>query len=164
MAKTFTPIYTYTTTTNTLQYITLTGIPQNYTDLMVVVTGTGVTGGGSVWNQCNGDTGNNYTFSYMWNNASSTNTGNAVGSSGQVGRITQVATGTDGGGYAIFFNYANTSYYKYWVMRSSRYDIALNGISCWRNAAAITSLRFGIESGSLFNTGFKIDIYGILKA
>jgi hypothetical protein len=164
MPTTFTPIISYTLTNSTQQYLDLTGIPQNYTDLYVVVTGTGVTGGGSVWCQCNGDAGSNYTYSFMWNNAGSTSTGNAVGTSGQVGRITQVPSGTDGGGYAIFLNYANSSYYKYWVNRTSRYDIALNGISAWRNTAAITRLRLGIESGSLFNTGFRIDVYGILKA
>lgn len=165
MAITFTPLISYTLT-NTPSTVTITGIPQGYTDLFLSVSGVGVTGGGSVQWQANGDTNaNSYNFAFMWNNASSTNAANAVNSTvGQAGRINFDAGNQNGGGPTVFLNYSSSSYYKYSISRTAQSNITLNAVSVWKNTNAITSLTFRIESGSLFQTGFRFDLYGILKA
>lgn len=163
MAETFTKLVSYSTANNSATSITLENIPQNYTDLFIVANGRGNTGGGQLNVVFNGDTGANYQTNYHWNNSSSSTAGSASGNFTGMGRIIQAATNVNSGGWAYIPNY--TSYfYKMMISRSIHSNIMISYTNTWRSVQAITSMTISIESSSAFDTDFRFDFYGILKA
>lgn len=163
MAETFTKIASYSTANSSSTSITLSNIPQIYTDLFVVANGRGNTGGGALAIRLNGDTGSNYQQNYHWNNSSSSTAGSTSATEGGLGRIIQSSSNINGGGWGYFANYTS-AFYKSWTSRSIHNNINISYNNTWRNTAAITSMNIRIESGSAFDTDFRFDFYGILKA
>jgi hypothetical protein len=163
MAETFTKLASYSTANDSATSITLSNIPQGYTDLFVVANGRGNTGGGALNVRFNGDTGNNYQLNYHWNNSSGSTAGSGSGTQGGMGRITQRSSNINGGGWAYIANYTS-AFYKSWTSRSIHNNINISYNNTWRSTAAITSMTISIESSSAFDTDFRFDFYGILKA
>ncbi len=162
LPSTMTPIATYTATSN-ISELTLSSIPGTYTDLILIISGPAqATGGGSVLIQLNGDTGTNYSLTYMFGNGSSTTSGRITNSSYLfTGRMTT----TQGNGVTHFMNYSNTNTHKTVLSRGGASDgIVIALANLWRSTAAITSMRFLPESGPGFATGFTATLYGIKAA
>ena len=162
MARTYEPISTQTLGSNQAS-ITLSSIPQTYTDLIIIANGAS-TSGGSMKARFNGDGGSNYSTTYMYGD----------GSNGVGGRISNDASGiagsrngigSQGGGEMQINNYSNATTYKSMLSRQFGSDqIAWFSVGLWRNTAAITSIVFTDESGGNFTTGFTITLYGIKAA
>lgn len=162
LPSTMIPISTYTATGN-ISDLTLSSIPQTYTDLVLIISGKAQpAGGGSVLVQVNGDTGTNYSLTYMFGGGSSATSGR-ITNSAQF--FTSRTTTTEGTGITHFMNYSNTTTHKTALSRGGAADgIIIALANTWRSTAAITSMRLFPESGPGFATGFTATLYGVKAA
>lgn len=167
MATTYTPIATVTLTSQT-DPITFSSIPQTYTDLRVIVVGTGT--GRNPQMYFNGNFGGppyNYSNTYLYGNRNTA--GNGTGSNlgfGQIGRTNWNSTTPEFCSVDIF-SYTNTSIYKTFIATGNQ-DLNSSGeinvlVNLWRSTAAITSISI-TSNGFLLNAGTTVTLYGILKA
>ncbi len=158
--RTYTPIATQTLTASQAQ-ITISSIPQTYTDLILVFSGAFVSTDVLVM-RFNGDTGSNYSDTIVEGNGSTavsnrhSNYGysflNSINlGTGQINSLSHI------------MNYANTSTYKSFISRvnSAGAETAAT-IGMWRSTAAINSLT--IIAGSSFAPGSTFTLYGIAAA
>jgi len=159
MAATYTPISSITLGAS-VSSITFSSIPQTYTDLILVYSGTS-----SITNlpiRFNSDTGSNYSYTRAFGDgsgASSDRESNlsygvyAIGSSQKT-----LAT-------AHIMNYSNTATYKTLLGRGGYTSSGYASMFCsmWRSTAAITSITLlGSTSSNNFSSGSTFDLYGIL--
>jgi hypothetical protein len=163
MAQTYTPIATTTLGSSVATY-TFSSIPSTYTDLVFVVNMGATAAFQDMTVIFNGDTAANYSFTRVGGNGSTTASARSTGAS----NIRLDGNGPDTvitSTYLInVMNYANTTTYKTLVDKFSR---ASGGVEAtagmWRSTAAITSVTFGMTSGSLL-AGSIFTLYGILAA
>lgn len=156
MATTYEPIATYTAGSGQTSY-TFSSIAATYTDLVFVINGT-ANPAQNLSLQFNGDTGSNYSATYMDGNGSSA-------SSGRVSSQTNALVGAmySGQGVNIFsiMNYSNSTTYKTVISRSSYAgSVVASYVSLWRSTAAINSVKIN----NSFDTGTVITLYGIKAA
>jgi hypothetical protein len=142
---------------STASSVTLSSIPNTYTDLVVTVT---TTTGGDISYIINGDTGTNYsqTILYGYSAFGSTRTSNATSNF--------LNYGSNAGNFFAtlnFNNYFNTTTYKTSFVRDT-----INGatsdlmVGLWRSTAAINSITF--TPPSTFAIGSAFNLYGIKAA
>jgi len=156
--STYTPIATQTLT-STASSVTLSSIPQGYTDLVLVVAGKNSSSTYSPYIQFNGDTSTNYSITSLYgdgSNAASARASNTAtayfGSLGatQVNAIVQIQ------------NYSNTTTYKTALIRINAADFRVYAsVMLWRSTAAITSLTVFNESPGTFASATTFSLYGI---
>ena len=159
---TYVPIQTQTLTSNT-NSVTFSSIPSTYKDLVIVISAK-VTSGSNLSMKLNGDTGTNYSATYL------TGTGSGIGST----QYTNLNSGAlDNYGYpdtsgfnitiANVMNYANTNTYKSWLSRSNNPNNGLAALAgLWRSTSAISNIQIFVSSN--FVTGSTFTIYGIASA
>lgn len=142
--------------------VTFSGIPQTYTDLVMVMTGTNATGGaGSVRFQFNGDNTSVYSSTrLLGNGTSASSTGNLNESSANVGYYSDSIIGNN---IVSIMNYSNSTTYKTCLHRSNATDSrAQTGVALWRNTSAITSITVLNGTGNYdFTAGCTFNLYGI---
>jgi hypothetical protein len=162
--STYTPIATYTVPTAQASY-TFSSIPGTYTDLVLVLN-AGCSGATEqdTYVVINGDTGSNYSQTYMAGD----------GSSASSGRASNVSDATIG--YPIrptlittiicnFQNYSNSTTYKSWISKdASANSLMFTVVGLWRNTNAITSLLLKPSNGRDFLAGSTFTLYGIAAA
>lgn len=141
--------------------VTLSSIPQTYTDLVLVLRGTS-TVDDTIMMQFNSDTGSNYSWTQIGADA-----GSGIFSSRATG-VTSFRIGygntAQGSHITQIMNYSNATTYKTSLSRSNKAaDDARAIVGLWRNINAITSLTIIQTSGS-FATGTTISLYGIKAA
>ena len=170
MANTYEPIAT-TTLANTSTSIVFSSIPQTYTDLIVVFTGTNTTANNAMTLEVdiNGDGGNNYSSTQLYENGTGSALG-ARGSNNNGGNLGLTNKNSMGIATIQFMNYSNSTTYKTWLSRFG----ALGGpepqsgviVGLWRNTAAITQLNFNQPAGQsgVFDVGCTFTLYGIKAA
>jgi len=167
MASTYTPIATTTLGSAAASY-TFSSIPSTYTDLVLVGNASTTVANGSITMQFNGDTGTNYSYTFLYG------TGSAAGSSrssnaqiiGLMGFAAQVPIGDRAMGIAQLQNYSNTSTYKTVLVRntpsvSSTVEAA---VGLWRSTSAINSITILAISGASIASGSTFTLYGIAAA
>lgn len=160
--STYTPIASQTLTSAALS-VTFNAIPQNFTDLIIVVTPKLVSGTAQVLFRLNGDSGSNYSL------LRTGGTGSAYGSDA----VTPVSFGQlSWYGYAgatfgqvitaSLNNYSNSTTYKTMLSRPSNanYGVGMNACT-WRNTAAVTSILIYSDTAN-FDTGSTFNLYGIV--
>lgn len=163
MPSTYTPIATQTLGSSTAS-VTFNSIPGTYTDLIIVINGAAnATANGEI--QFNGDTGNNYSFTWLSGDGSSAQSGRSTSTS----RILLNYYGYFDTGYSTNMiaqvqNYSNTITNKTVLVRGNN---ASNGtaavVGLWANTNAVTSVT--IKTGSsTFTAGNTFTIYGIKAA
>lgn len=164
MPKTYEPIATQTLG-SAAATVTFSSIPGTYTDLVLIITPQSSSGTASVDIQLNGDTGTNYSLTYLY----------GTGSSSASGRDSNTAYAGGGSAVAtanIFLtnivqiqNYSNTTTNKTLLMRTDNTaGNVLTAVSMWRNTAAITSILLKLATGANFTTGSTFSLYGIKNA
>jgi hypothetical protein len=170
MAVTYIPIASTTLTSNTSSY-TFSSIPNTYTDLVLTINSAQTTAATSASSaasiRINGDTGSNYSTTFLYNSnptvASGRNSNNTFGLGG---RLNESDTNILGVGTVHFMNYSNTSTYKSFLSRGSDtliYSIAY--INTWRSTSAINSITIGtLEAGGNLLAGSSFTLYGIKAA
>jgi hypothetical protein len=170
MASTYEPIAT-TTLGSTSTSVVFSSIPQTYTDLVVIFTGTNTTANNamSLEVEMNGDSGSNYSYTNVFENGSA---------SALSGRASNYDGGNSGltnknsSGIAVinFMNYSNSTTYKSWLSRFGAVGgpEPQNGtvVGLWRNTSAITQLNFNRPAGQsgTFDVGCTFTLYGIKAA
>ena len=142
--------------------VTFNSIPQTYTDLVLI--SSGVLSSGSLRGilcQLNGDTGTNYSGTFLDGDGSSasssrdTNDGSLV-----AGLSSNINTWTN---ITHFMNYSNTTTYKTVLARANTPNYVRAAVSLWRSTAAINSIKI-FDSAYNFNTGSTFSLYGIQSA
>ena len=162
---TYTPLASITLA-STATEIVFTGIPQTgYRDLVLVLTGSK-----SAWSyntlQFNGDAGNNYAS--VWAKTTGTSPAVTGGTATEASGLSSSAwTGPTLAHITLqIMDYQATDRHKHYLMRSghtesaSGYDPIAMLAGRWASNAAITSIRFAPNSGTL-SAGFTAHLYGI---
>lgn len=164
MPSTYEPIETRTISSNAASVV-FSGIPQTYTDLVVVVDSrfTG-TGGRYFGMQCNSDASSNYSTIYMGGTGSGALT--AFFSDQQLRIGNGSANGARSGAFVHLAGYSNTTTYKVSISRATTNEYAISYTSHWRNTAAVTSLTMVCDptDSNQFLAGSRFTIYGIKAA
>jgi hypothetical protein len=138
--------------------VTFSSIPGTYTDLVLVIQGSMATAGGN-YIQVNGDTGNNYSLTFMYGDGTS-----AVST-----RLTNYPTAqsfylntNQSNAIINFMNYSNTTTNKTFLSRANSNDFVSARVALWRSTAAINSIT--VASTFNYNTGTTFSLYGIKAA
>lgn len=156
--KTYTQINSVTLAASATS-ITFSSIPQNFRDLILVIS---TTGDGYILPRANGDSGNNYNRVVMTGSgsaAASFSSGNI--SSFDIGQEISGATTT----FLIqFMDYSVVDKHKTVIARSDNTSTAFNartlaGSYRWANTSAITSMQLPITGN--YNSGSTFTLYGI---
>ena len=167
MPSTYTPIATNTVTGSSVSDVTFTGIPNTYTDLIIVcslkIAVTSATntfikvGDGSI------DTGSNYSWTRVLGNGTSASSSRA--SSVSDGVIIGDANLTDFTADILHLqNYSNTTTYKTILTRNNLASaLTQAAVGMWRSTSAINQVRI---FGNVRNlaVGSTITIYGVKSA
>lgn len=164
MPSTYTPIATNTLGSATAS-VTFSSIPSTYTDLIIVINGATTSGSNNGEIQFNGDTGNNYSFTWLSGDGTSATSGRSTSTS----RILLNYYGYFDTSYVTNMivqvqNYSNATTNKTALVRGNNSNNGLAAVvGLWSNTAAITSVT--IKTGSsTFTAGNTFTIYGIKAA
>jgi hypothetical protein len=163
MAATYEPIAT-TTASGSVSTYTFSSIPSTYTDL-VLVSNIGVVSSDTLILQVNGDTGSNYSRTYL----SSYLSGNSGRNTNEtwINLTNQDGPTSNAGAYvqiAHFMNYSNTTTYKTVIGRSSQAGTGVTAaVALWQNTNAINSITVRTVSQN-FASGSTFTLYGIKAA
>lgn len=164
LPSTMTPIATNTLTSATAT-VTFSNIPQNYTDL-VLVTNTYLSTSSQSGNiTYNGDTGTNYSVTFLGGNGSSASSSR---SSTRANLPLDLGYGYSSSNFGVYNvhiqNYANTTTYKTMISRGGEAGIGTNAtVGLWRSTSAITSITCGTSGGN-YVAGSTFTLYGIKAA
>ena len=158
--STYTPIAT-TTLGSATSTVTFSSIPQTYTDLRVVFTGTANTTS-AFGLRYNSDTGTNYSYTLVYGSGTSALSTRASGTADPGnGNVWTTQSNV----IADIMNYSNSTTYKTAI---SRADNAGNRtaawVSLWRSTAAITNLQITTTSANTYSVGSTFTLYGIQAA
>jgi hypothetical protein len=162
MASTYEKIATYTAPSSTSTY-TFSSIPSTYTDLVLVVDyDSSSTIIANIYLRFNGDTGSNYSFTYLQGTGSAAQSGRSSGATAiEAGYQSAVGRSNI---LAQVQNYSNSTTYKTAISRhNDTPGVVQTYVGLWRNTAAITSLSLTCSNQS-FVTGSTFTLYGIKAA
>ena len=142
--------------------VTFTGIPGSYTDL-VLITNVGHASSDATVYQFNGDTGSNYSRTYL---SSFSTTGNSGRNTAETWINLQnqdvPTTSVSQVQVANIMNYSNSTTYKTVIGRSNVGSAGVTAtVGLWRNTAAITSITIRTASVN-FVAGSTFTLYGIV--
>jgi hypothetical protein len=155
--STYTPIASQTLSSAASSVI-FSNIPQDYTDLVLVVAGTYTTGGtNDAALQFNSDTGSNYSWTRLLGNGSAASSSRStndvqidfglISSTNQSNSIAQIQ------------NYSNSTTYKTVLGRGNSTEYVGAIVGTWRNTAPITSIT--VRSAATYSSGSTFSLYGI---
>jgi hypothetical protein len=158
--STYTPISSVTIS-SALSSVTFAGVPQTYTDLILVIRGATTTGTGNMGLRFNSDSSTSYSQLRILGDGTSASTERQAGqSSAGVGDW-----GTDQATLFInIMNYAETTMRKTVLSRSNTTGFSIAYSSLWSNTSAITTITALKEDGNNFTTGTTFNLYGIADA
>jgi hypothetical protein len=167
--NTYVALSTYTIPSSVDSY-TFTSIPQEYTDLVLVVTGVGATGTTFPWMRFNGLSTNIYSDSALYGNGTSAGSNRRTANSrGYLAENVQLPITQIGNILVNIMNYSNSTTYKTWLVRNNNQETgtytgveAIVGMA--QTTEAITSITIGTASGGTgynFAAGSTFSLYGI---
>lgn len=158
MTATYDKIATYTVPSATSSY-TFSSIPGTYTDLVLIIGGTG-SGDASIQIRFNGDTGSNYSTTFLYGTGSSAVSGRASNQT-YIQGMARINT-TGGSGVINVQNYSNTTTNKTVVGKGGgAASLVIMSVGLWRSTSAITSMTLFPEGSNTFSTGAVLTLYGI---
>ena len=133
--STYTPIASVTLS-SAQSSVTFSGIPQTYTDL-VLVSNAVLSSSVGFGIYFNGDTGSNYSFTYLYGDGSSA-------ASGRNNNTARINIGNGGTTYSTYRaniqNYSNSTTFKTVVSNGGMAsEIAIAFVGTWRSTAAVNS-------------------------
>ena len=143
--------------------VTFSSITGTFTDL-VLVANFGTSGTTNVKMRVNGDSGTNYSVTYLDGNGTSAVSGRTSGSSAFYFTASSwyAATGYSNVLSLSLLDYSNATTNKTML---SRYGSASTGtlaeVGLWRSTSAITSLEISTDAGQTFAAGSTFKLYGI---
>ena len=161
--STYTPIATTTLGSAAASY-TFSSIPSTYTDLVLIIGGSNVSGDQGIVTQVgNGsiDTGSNYSTTYLLGNGSSASSGRASNDTSIIAVRMDANPSTS---IIHYMNYSNTTTYKTVLGRGNDGTYVIQHVGLWRSTAAINTIKVYNLSSVNFATGTVITLYGIAAA
>lgn len=151
-----------TTLTGTATTVTFSSIPATYTDIVMVCNPLSTSG--DTYFQLNGDTGTNYSLTYLTANGSAVYSGRTT--SANYIYLDWLATSTTTGAtnYIVnFMNYANTTTYKTTIGRENNATAGVGTlVGLWRSTAAINQIK--VTAVGTLQIGSTYTLYGIKAA
>ena len=158
---TYTPLST-TTLGSAAANVNFSSISGSYTDLIIIVYINGFSSTAECGLQFNGDTGTNYSRTYMVGDSvsvRSARTSNAT-------NVTVSANTTNKEQFsAHIMNYSNATTYKTVLSRSDEGGSSTKAtVGMWRNTNAITSILIVPTSAVDFPVGSTFTLWGIFNA
>ena len=161
-AATYVPIATNTVSGTTTNLITFSSIPSTFTDLVLIDNGKFSASDNSYIMTFNGDTANNYSFTYIYGNGTSAVSGKVSNQSGIF--VTRADNNVFSAGKTHINNYANATTYKTAIGSGGTSDgLVISIVGLWRSTAAITSLSLS-STTQFFVAGSMYTLFGILGA
>lgn len=149
-----------TTVSSATSTVTLSSIPQTYTNLVLIINGTASTQTDLNYT-FNGSSASNYSRTYLLGNGSSVITGRD--SNGTYLPISFLDT-SQTTCIVSFPQYSNITTFKTALERANNASSVANTIvGLWRSTAAITSMTL-TTSGGTISTGTTFTLYGIKGA
>ena len=161
--STYTPIATQTLS-STAATVTFSSIPQNYTDLNLVVNGVS-TGDNDVRIRFNNDNDTSYSYTTLSANGSSAVTNRNTGESSFPLTYWGGVNATLGASLQIgmIMNYSNSTTNKTVLTRATNAATGVTtNIALWRNTNAINTITIFPATLS-FTAGTSISLYGIVE-
>jgi hypothetical protein len=164
MTSTYEKIATTTLGSNTASY-EFTSIPQTYTDLVIIIGNatTTVNTDGALLG-FNGVTTSQYSYTYIYPSGGSVLSTRQANMPYSTNYLNTASLSDTAPSQIIIniMNYSNTTTYKTSLTRPGS---APNGteawVHLWRNTAAITSVKLGIQGSDQWKTGTMFTMYGI---
>lgn len=165
--STYTPIASVTLS-SAQDSVTFSGIPQTYTDLVLVVsTLTNNTSADDIYLRFNSDTGTNYSQTGLRGNGSAASSSRTTGQAQIFTTLTASAGSTTDPRTTIIqiMNYSNSTTNKTCLIRENiaGSQVAAN-VGLWRNTAAITTVLVSTGTGFDFASGSTFNLYGVANA
>jgi hypothetical protein len=165
LPSTYIPIATVKTTAE-VATITMSNIPQTYTDLILVATCGNPSSAVNYNLQFNGDSGSNYSTTYMVSSGGTLSGGSTAAVQDKV-YLTQTGAnlvGKWGSQINHIMNYSSTNTFKTVLSRmSSDIEVALN-TSIYKTTTAITSVTILSNGVQIYTTGSYFTLYGLKAA
>jgi hypothetical protein len=165
MPSTYTPIATTTVSTPALN-VTFSSISPAYTDLILVCSYSRSGGGNNIGLRLNGDTGSNYSETYIEGDGSTAVSGRNSNDSNM--RVAFVGAGTTTSQSTLilhFMNYSNSTTYKTVLSRYNETTSNVgSAVGLWRSTSAINSIEIGRSATVNWAAGSVLTLYGIKAA
>jgi hypothetical protein len=158
--STYTPIASQTLGSSAAT-VTFSSLPQNYTDLILIVNETR-SATSNIYIRFNNDTASNYSLTYIAGNGS-------AASSGRNSNLTNGyyfdafgSSSTRGTGIINIMNYTNGATNKTAISRySNTSSETIATVGLWRNTNPITSVTVFLSGSTTFDSGSTFTIYGV---
>jgi hypothetical protein len=170
--STYTPIASQTLSSAAAS-VTFSGIPQTYTDLVLVAAATGDRSSNvdSLAIRFNSDSGSNYSYTYMTGESSTGAISGRASNQTNIwcGNFTSNNVNNPSSIIIQIQNYSNTTTNKTTLSRGNPiagggYSAVNANVGLWRNTAAVTSVTVRSETGNNFRSGSTFNLYGIASA
>jgi hypothetical protein len=163
MPSTYEKIATQTLV-STAASVTFSSIPATYTDLVLIVTGRRNDVSSDLLRyRLNGDTGTNYSRTFILGNGSSASSGRSTNQSpgAYAGDMNNAVISNH---IIHFMNYSNTTTFKTMLSRSNKSDAYTESeVNLWRDTSAINQIVLSVGSVD-FMAGTTFNLYGIKAA
>ena len=144
--------------------VTFSTIPATYTDIVIVAAGTISSGAPSTYIRLNGDTGSNYSHTYLTGDGSSATSSRASSQTSMLVTYNGAIAASPNTNILQVMNYANTTTNKTVLSRANQAQYGTDAVvGLWRSTAAINSITF-ITGGTGFAIGSTFTLYGIKAA
>lgn len=163
--NTYTPIAT-NTLSSAAATVTFSSISGAYTDLVLVIVPAN-SAGSTVRVQLNGDTGSNYSNTFLKGNGTSATSARSTSQ-------TYLTLGDDAAPTRVLgecvwicniMNYSNATTNKTVLTRANVASVAVEAVvGLWRSTAAINQVSVQQGGAVTFSTGSTFTLYGILAA
>ena len=161
--NTMVAIQSYTVSGSTTNQIQFSSIPNTYTDLMLVLSGTTTTNNYSSIYYNTDNAGGNYSWTYLLGTGSSSVSGKATNQN-TLNSSDYEMTSYQSSHIMHIMNYANTTTYKTALFR---YNVVGDGVgsyaSLWRSISAINQITL-VRGSGYYNAGYTATLYGIANA
>jgi hypothetical protein len=162
MAATYTPIASVTLGASSSSVI-FNNIPQTYTDLILVCTYS-FSGTTNILGQWNGDTGNNYSYTYLEGYTTVATSGR--GSNTNIANLGYSNANQLSNAIIHFMNYSNATTHKTVLNRQNQTGtntyLSMT-TNLWRSTNPITLINIFCNTGTMA-AGSTFNLYGILGA
>jgi hypothetical protein len=155
--STYVPIQAITLS-STVSSVTFSGIPQTYTDLVLVFAGAGSSAFADCAIRFNEDTGSNYSDTLIYGSGSTNGSGRH---SNQTFPRGWYASSTQGINIWNIMSYSNNTTNKTFIGRSNTPNNEVEfAAGLWRNTSAVTSVTCFVD-GTTFTSGSTFTLYGV---
>jgi hypothetical protein len=167
MAKTYEPIATTTVNGTSTGSVTFSSIPGTYTDLRLVFGGSWIASFGYAvfWLRLNGDTGTNYSSTYIQAYGSGYLSSRESNQSNMYLNYSQDSGNASSMTTMDIMNYSNSTTNKTVLAKGSQGDYSVTpSVGLWRSTSAITSVEIRLADNVKFSSGSVVTLYGIKAA